>query len=108
VIAWLKGKNYWNIAELQAYIEAEYEVVFASKQSYYTLFGQAGISWKKTQKCNPRICPVFFVSGANLFRQSTLKFDSKAIERRLPSLNRHRPFLDAPHRYANERLPIAR
>jgi len=48
VIAWLKRKNYWNLAELQGYIEAEYQVVFNSKQSYYTLFEQAGISWKKT------------------------------------------------------------
>jgi len=29
-------------------------VVFDSKQSYYTLFEQAGISWKKTQKRNPK------------------------------------------------------
>ncbi|CAA9362910.1 Mobile element protein [uncultured Leptolyngbya sp.] len=57
VIAWLKGKNYWNLAELQAYIEAEYEVVFDSQQSYYTLFEQAGISWKKTQKHNPKADP---------------------------------------------------
>jgi putative transposase len=50
----LKRKNSWNLAELQAYIEAEYEVVFDSKQSYYTLFEQAGINWKKTQKRNPK------------------------------------------------------
>lgn len=57
VIAWLKSKNYWNLAELQAFIEQEYEVVFDSKQSYYTLFEQAGISWKKTQKRNPKADP---------------------------------------------------
>lgn len=57
VIAWLNEKNYWNLAELQAYIEAEYGVVFDSKQSYYTLFEQAGISWKKTQKRNPKVDP---------------------------------------------------
>lgn len=57
VLAWLKSKNYWNLAELQAYVEQEYEVVFNSKQSYYTLFEQAGISWKKTQKHNPRADP---------------------------------------------------
>jgi len=57
VITWLKGKNYWNLAELQAYIEQEYEVVFDSKQSYYTLFKQAGISWKKTQKRNSKADP---------------------------------------------------
>jgi putative transposase len=54
---WLKSKNYWNLDELQGYIEQEYDVVFDSKQSYYTLFGQAGISWKKTQKCNPKADP---------------------------------------------------
>ena len=54
VVIWLKSKNYWNLAELQAYIEQEYGVVFDSKQSYYTLFEQAGISWKKTQKRNPK------------------------------------------------------
>ena len=57
VIAWLKRKNYWNLADLQAHIEQEYEVVFESKQSYYTLFEQAGISWKKTQKRNPKADP---------------------------------------------------
>jgi putative transposase len=57
VIAWLKGKNYWNLGELQAYLEQEYAVVFDSKQSYYTLFEQAGISWKKTQKRNPKADP---------------------------------------------------
>lgn len=57
VIAWLKDKNNWNLAELQAYIDAEYGVVFDSKQSYYTLFEQAGISWKKTQKRNPKADP---------------------------------------------------
>lgn len=43
-IAWLKSKNHWNLAELQGYIEEQYYVVFDSKQSYYTLFEQAGIS----------------------------------------------------------------
>ena len=57
VLAWLKEKNYWNLTELQVHLQQEYEVVFSSKQSYYTLFEQAGISWKKTQKCNPKADP---------------------------------------------------
>lgn len=57
VIAWLETKNYWNLAELQGYIQDEYDVVFDSKQSYYTLFEQGGISWKKTQKRNPKEDP---------------------------------------------------
>lgn len=47
-MAWLEAKNYWNLAELQRHIQDQYHVVFDSKQSYYTLFEQAGISWKKT------------------------------------------------------------
>ena len=30
---------------------------FKSRQSYYDLFTQAGLSWKKTQKCNPKHNP---------------------------------------------------
>ena len=58
VITWLKGKNAWNLADLQTYIEQTYAVVFASKQSYDTLFQQAGIRWKKTQKRNPKADPM--------------------------------------------------
>ena len=57
VIDWLKQKNYWNLQELQTHIEEHYEVVFESNQSYYELFAQAGISWKKTQRSNPKKDP---------------------------------------------------
>ena len=57
VIAWLQAKNYWNLNELQQHIEQTYEVVFASKQSYYELLAAADISWKKTQKRNPKADP---------------------------------------------------
>lgn len=57
VVKWLQQKNYWNLSELQQHVEAQYDVVFESKQSYYSLFAQAGISWKKTQKCNPKADP---------------------------------------------------
>lgn len=57
VFVWLQQKNYWNLGELQQYVEQQYDVVFESKQSYYTLFAEAGISWKKTQKRNPKADP---------------------------------------------------
>jgi putative transposase len=57
VIHWLKQKNYWHLEELKEYIEDNYHVVFESNQSYYDLFKQANISWKKTQKKNPRLDP---------------------------------------------------
>lgn len=57
VINWLQQKNYWNLAQLQQYISDTYSTSFKSRQSYYELFAAAGISWKKTQKCNPRKDP---------------------------------------------------
>lgn len=54
VLEWLEQKNYWDLQELQAYLEDSYRVVFRSLQSYYELFHAAGISWKKTQKRNPK------------------------------------------------------
>lgn len=58
VLNWLQQKNYWHLPELQQHIEDIYNVVFASNQSYYDLFKVAGISWKKTQKRNPKQDPV--------------------------------------------------
>ncbi|WP_316426889.1 helix-turn-helix domain-containing protein [Leptolyngbya boryana] len=57
VIEWLQQKQYWQLLELVEYVDQHYGVVFASKQSYYDLFHEAGISWKKTQKRNPKKDP---------------------------------------------------
>ncbi|WP_414583140.1 helix-turn-helix domain-containing protein [Scytonema sp. PCC 10023] len=54
---WLKQKNYWHLPELKQHVEDSYGVVFESNQSYYDLFALAGISWKKTQKSNPKKDP---------------------------------------------------
>lgn len=54
VIAWLQSENQWHLEELANYIDEHYEVVYQSKQSYYDLFTEAGISWKKSQKVNPK------------------------------------------------------
>jgi transposase len=57
LIAWLKEKAHWNLSELQNHLQQSYQVIFKSKQSYYDLFKMAGISWKKTQKTNPKKDP---------------------------------------------------
>ncbi|MEG4087714.1 IS630 family transposase [Microcoleus sp. POL10_C6] len=55
VVEWLKNKEYWNLEELVTYVEQEFGVSYKSKQSYYEeLFAAANISWKKTQKINPK------------------------------------------------------
>ncbi len=53
VISWLQEKNSWNLNELEYYIAEKFNVTFAAKSSYYDLFHEAGISWKKSQKKNP-------------------------------------------------------
>ena len=57
VLEWLKQKNYWDLPELQTEIDVRYGVVFQSNQSYYEFFQAAGMSWKKTQKRNPKQDP---------------------------------------------------
>jgi transposase len=37
----------------KSYIAQEFNVTFVAKSSYYDLFHEAGISWKKSQKKNP-------------------------------------------------------
>lgn len=57
VIQWIQEKDYWHLSELQVHLEAEYKVIFKSKQSYYDLLSEAGLSWKKSQKRNPKTDP---------------------------------------------------
>lgn len=57
VLDWLQQKQSWQLSELIEYVDQQYDVIFASKQSYYDLFHEAGISWKKTQKRNPKKDP---------------------------------------------------
>lgn len=57
IVEWLKQKNYWHLPELRQQIEDCYGIVFQSKQSYYDLFREAGISWNKSQSSNPRQDP---------------------------------------------------
>ncbi|HID98907.1 MAG TPA: transposase [Thiotrichaceae bacterium] len=47
-------KQYYSIEELRDHIEEKYHVVYKSKQSYYEIMDAAGLSWKKTEKYNPR------------------------------------------------------
>jgi putative transposase len=54
VIDWLKSQKYWNLNELECYIAEKFDVTFVAKSSYYDFFSEAGISWKKSQKKNPR------------------------------------------------------
>ena len=54
VVKWLSSQEYWHLEELVNYLARQYGVVYKSKQSYYNLFDLANISWKRTQKTNPK------------------------------------------------------
>ena len=55
--AWLASQSQPSVAELAAYIQTQFGVVFQSSQSYYTLLSQARYSWKKTQARQPKADP---------------------------------------------------
>jgi putative transposase len=53
VLSWMAQKEVWTLEEVMEHLEVEYNVVYRSRQSYYTLMQQAGFSWKKAQPGNP-------------------------------------------------------
>ena len=57
VMVWLQEPHHWNVARLRAYIHRRYGVEYHSRQSYYALLHEAKLSWKKTQKRNPKADP---------------------------------------------------
>jgi len=57
VLSWLQTKDCWELGELEYKLAFEYDVVYESKQSYYDLFEEAQISWKKTTSLNPKADP---------------------------------------------------
>ena len=53
VIDWLNDQDYCCLDHLREHIKANYDIAFQFIQTYYSLFKEAQISWKKTQKKNP-------------------------------------------------------
>ncbi|UBF27065.1 winged helix-turn-helix domain-containing protein [Kovacikia minuta CCNUW1] len=49
----LGQKDHWTLEEVINHIEDQYEVVYQSLESYYTLLKQAKLSWKKAQPTHP-------------------------------------------------------
>ena len=57
VLDWLHEQDHYSVSELSAYLRETYGVTFQSRQSYYDLFSEAKISWKKSQAKNPQADP---------------------------------------------------
>ncbi len=54
VFQFINSKRSCRLEELINYIQNEFKVVYKSKQSYYFLFEQCGMSWKKIEKSSPK------------------------------------------------------
>lgn len=54
VVEWLRSQTQITVSELENHLEDTYGIRFLSKRSYYNLLKEAGLSWKKTQKKNPK------------------------------------------------------
>jgi len=54
IIFYLRNKPHCSVEELRDYIERYYGVVYQSKQSYYDLLKEGGLSWHQTQALNPK------------------------------------------------------
>jgi putative transposase len=54
IIFYLKCRTHYSIEELRDLIESQYGIIYQSKQSYYDLLKDAGMSWHKTQPINPK------------------------------------------------------
>ena len=57
VLSWIQAQETITVQALRDYLEAQYEVVYRSKQSYYELMHAAGMSYHKSEKENPRRDP---------------------------------------------------
>ena len=54
VYQFIQSKLTCLLEDLISYIKNEFDIEYKSKQSYYDLLGNAGKSWKKTEKVNPK------------------------------------------------------
>ena len=53
-LAHIRSHEIFGPKDLQLYLKKTFEVGFKSMQSYYQLLHEAGMSWHKSQKTNPR------------------------------------------------------
>ena len=51
---YLRDKLHYSMEALRDWIERRYDVVYQSKQYYYDILKEAGLSWHRTQAANPK------------------------------------------------------
>jgi len=53
VLSWIQQQSQRTLWEVIDYVEQEYQVLYRSLESYYTLLKEAGMSWHKGKKKAP-------------------------------------------------------
>jgi transposase len=54
ILRWIEARETVGVEDLRDYIEAQYGVVYRSKQSYYELLEAGGMSYHRSEKDNPK------------------------------------------------------
>jgi putative transposase len=54
ILQWIEARETVSVEDLRDYIEAQYGVVYRSKQSYYELLDAGGMSYHRSEKDNPK------------------------------------------------------
>jgi transposase len=54
ILQWITARESVSVEALRDYIEAQYRVVYHSKQSYYDLLDAGGMSYHRSEKDNPK------------------------------------------------------
>ena len=54
VIAWIQGQDTVQVAQVRDYLQEHQGMSYKSPQSYYELMHEAGLSYHKSQKVNPK------------------------------------------------------
>jgi putative transposase len=80
VIEWLQQQEEWTVERLKTHIEATYQVVFQSRQSYYDLLAEAKITWKKAQRIHSNKNPDV-VAAKKKRSLNTSKHAAKRLQR---------------------------
>jgi putative transposase len=57
VISWIQAQKEWSVEALHEYIETTYGIVFQSRQSYYQLLNDSGMSYKQSERTHPKHNP---------------------------------------------------
>jgi putative transposase len=77
VVNWLKEHPSLRLEELRDYLEERYGVVYQSKQSYYELMREGGLSYHRNEGVNPKRA-----EAQVLQKRAELKKSWQSIERR--------------------------